>query len=229
VIKTAFEKKIGNFVFDNLPAFQNGIFQPHLKIVDFPKANETVYQSGDDIDFLYFPIDCIFSTVALMEDGASVEISFAGNKSFLGSAALFNSPSAHFWTSIMVTGSALRMDCGILQGIINENAPIREFLMQFYLSSLTQISQRAICHGKHHLLQCFSSWLLMLFDQSPLDSLPLTHDVIAQKLGARRAGITSAAGKLQALEAIHYSRGMIRILNRELIEKEACECYRLSK
>lgn len=44
-------------------------------------------------------------------------------------------------------------------------------------------------------------------------------------LGVRREGVTEAAGKLQKLGAIEYSRGRITVLDRALVEKLSCECY----
>ena len=42
-------------------------------------------------------------------------------------------------------------------------------------------------------------------------------------------GVTEAAGKLQKLGAIKYSRGNITVLNRRLLENSCCECYAVVK
>jgi len=44
-------------------------------------------------------------------------------------------------------------------------------------------------------------------------------------LGVRREGVTEAAGKLQKLGVIEYSRGEITVLDRPKLEKLCCECY----
>jgi hypothetical protein len=41
----------------------------------------------------------------------------------------------------------------------------------------------------------------------------------------RREGVTEAAGKLQELGAISYSRGEITVLDRPKLEQLCCECY----
>jgi hypothetical protein len=41
----------------------------------------------------------------------------------------------------------------------------------------------------------------------------------------RREGVTEAAGKLQKLGVIEYSRGQITVLDRPKLEKLCCECY----
>jgi hypothetical protein len=44
-------------------------------------------------------------------------------------------------------------------------------------------------------------------------------------LGVRRAGVTEAAGKLQRVGVIHYSRGRVTVMDRASLQTRACECY----
>jgi hypothetical protein len=44
-------------------------------------------------------------------------------------------------------------------------------------------------------------------------------------LGMRREGVTEAAGKLQKLGLIRYSRGRIEVLDMARLQAHACECY----
>jgi hypothetical protein len=48
-------------------------------------------------------------------------------------------------------------------------------------------------------------------------------------LGVRREGVTEAAGKLQKLGVIEYSRGRITVLDRPRLETLSCECYAVVK
>ena len=43
--------------------------------------------------------------------------------------------------------------------------------------------------------------------------------------GVRREGVTEAAGKLQNLGVIEYSRGQITVSDRPKLEELCCECY----
>jgi len=53
----------------------------------------------------------------------------------------------------------------------------------------------------------------------------MTQELIANMLGVRREGVTEAAGKLQKLGVIEYSRGQITVLDRPRLERLCCECY----
>jgi Mn-dependent DtxR family transcriptional regulator len=57
----------------------------------------------------------------------------------------------------------------------------------------------------------------------------MTHELIANMLGVRREGVTDAAGKLQKLGVVRYSRGQITVLDRPKLEELCCECYAVVK
>ena len=69
------------------------------------------------------------------------------------------------------------------------------------------------------------SWLLMIHDRVGTANLNLTQEMIASRVGARRAGITVAAGMLQEMGAIEYRRGRLHIVDRATLERVVCECY----
>jgi hypothetical protein len=69
----------------------------------------------------------------------------------------------------------------------------------------------------------------MVHDRAGGENLKLTQEAIASRLGARRAGVTVAAGTLQSIGAIEYRRGQLHIKNREGLEQAVCECYPVLK
>ena len=48
-------------------------------------------------------------------------------------------------------------------------------------------------------------------------------------LGVRRPTVTLAAGMLQKAGLIHYSRGVVTILDRAGLEQVSCECHSVSR
>jgi CRP-like cAMP-binding protein len=102
-------------------------------------------------------------------------------------------------------------------------------LLRYTQSLLTQMFQTAVCNRHHSLEQQLCRWLLLSLDRLSSNELKMTQELIANMLGVRREGVTEAAGKLQGLGVIRYSRGKITVLDRPELEKMSCECYAVVK
>jgi hypothetical protein len=81
----------------------------------------------------------------------------------------------------------------------------------------------------YRLMGQYVSLLLLSLDPLSSNTLTMTQELIANMLGVRREGVTEAAGKLQELGVIRYSRGRITVLNRPRLEQLCCECYAVVK
>jgi hypothetical protein len=57
----------------------------------------------------------------------------------------------------------------------------------------------------------------------------LIRQMAQTAVGVRREGVTEAAGKLQKLAVIRYSRGRITVLDRPQLKRLCCECYGVVK
>jgi hypothetical protein len=98
-------------------------------------------------------------------------------------------------------------------------------LLHYTQALMAQISQTAACNRHHSVDQQLCRWLLLSLDRLSNNQIYMTHELIANMLGVRREGVTEAAGKLQRLGLIHYSRGHIEVLDRAGLEARVCECY----
>jgi CRP-like cAMP-binding protein len=201
---------------------------PRLQVIEVP-FNHTLYNEGDWITAVYFPINSLISSLAVLEDGTTVEISMIGRDGIAGMPAIVGPRTNQFWMRVCVGGSVGKLDADVLTDVFNKNRRVQKLLLHSYNSLVTQISQRSVCNVRHSVMQRFCCWLLMAQDRVGIENMPLTQELIASKLGARRAGITVAARGLYDRKAIEYKRGLLHIKNRSLIEQEACECYSILK
>ena len=92
-----------------------------------------------------------------------------------------------------------------------------------------QMEQTAACNRHGTLEQRLCRWLLLTLDRLPSNELTMTHELIANTLGVKREGVTEAAGRLRHQGAIHYRRGHIEVLDRPMLERHACKCYRIDR
>jgi len=191
------------------------------------EAGDEIYIGGDEINYLYFPIDCVASSLALLEDGTTVEVSMTGREGIVGMAAVVGGGRALHWTRVSVSGNALRIPNVSIQEQFAKSESVQKAVLSAYRHLFTQVCQRSVCNTRHTLVQRLSVWLLMMQDRIDSEKLPFTQEDIAGRISVRRAGISVAAAMLSAMHAISYHRGKIVITDRDVLEKSACECYRI--
>lgn len=200
------------------------LLPPELRIVHLP-VNQVLYEQGDQIDHVYFPLDAVISNLAIMEDGTTIETSMIGREGLVGISTVLGSGISRQWVWVTVSGSAIHLDAKFLDHLFVRNESALKLLLRRYRSLITQVSQRCVCNTRHTILERLCCWLLMVHDRVESGEMSLTQEMIASRVGARRAGITVAAGLLQDMNAIAYRRGQLHISNREILEQAVCECY----
>lgn len=218
--------QINNEILLSLPKETFLHLQPEMRTVSFERG-QAIYDIGDPFDFVYFPNKLVASRLALMEDGAMIEVGVIGREGLLGVAALIGANSANNMTVAETDGNAIRIRTKVLREAFRNDFKLQGVLLSYYHDFLTQISQRAACRCRHSVAQQLCSWLLQLHDRAGTNDLTLTQETIANRLGARRASITVAINELEKSKLLSCKRGHIIICNRNGLESHACECYSL--
>lgn len=189
------------------------------------KTSQVLYEQGDKIESVYFPLNSVVSNLAIMEDGTTLETSMVGCEGLVGISAVLGSGVSKQWSWVLISGEAAQVEARALDKVFTQNEASVKSLLGCYRSLVMQVSQRSVCNTRHTLLERLSCWLLMIHDRVGDINLRLTQELIASRVGARRAGVTVAAGLLQEMKAIEYRRGELHIVNREALEAVVCECY----
>jgi CRP-like cAMP-binding protein len=132
-------------------------------------------------------------------------------------------------TFTQIPGEALRMPARVLKAMYDEGGDLHKRLNRYVHTIIVTGSQSSACNALHKLVARCCRWLMMSSDGVGANEFHLTQEFLATMLGVRRPGVTEAAGALQEAGLIRYSRGYIQILDREGLERAACECYRMVK
>jgi CRP-like cAMP-binding protein len=201
---------------------------PHLRLVSMP-LGKVLYESGDALEYVYFPTDSIVSLLYVLESGASAEISVVGNEGLIGIALFMGGGTTPSRAIVQSAGHAYRLPGQWLKDEFHRNGGLQLLLLRYTQALITQMAQTAVCNRHHSVDQQLCRWLLLSLDRLKSNRLVMTQELIANMLGVRREGVTDAAGKLQKLGAIQYSRGQITVLDRPQLEQLCCECYSVVK
>lgn len=187
---------------------------------------EVVYDPETRIEYVYFPETAIFSMLATMHDGSTVEVGPVGDEGMLGLRVFLGADTSLYRAIVHVSGSAMRMRADVLrEELLAENSAMPGLLLRYTQMLLAMTGRSSACNKLHSLEQQLARWLLMMHDYVG-DELHLTHELISLTLGVRRAGVSEAAHDFKSAGLIDYQRGHIQILDRQGLEKIACECYR---
>lgn len=197
---------------------------PHLEQVALP-LGKVIYEPGDRLTHVYFPTDAIVSLLYVMENGASAEICVVGNEGLVGIAVFMGGESTSNRAVVQSAGLAWRLPGQRLKDEFDRHGELLLLMLRYTQSLITQMAQTAVCNRHHSIDQQLCRWLLLSLDRLTGNELNMTQELIANMLGVRREGVTDAAGKLQRLGVIEYSRGHIKVLDRPQLERLSCECY----
>lgn len=217
-----------NHILAALPAEDYARLLPDLELIPMP-LGWAVYESGGSLGYLYFPTTCIVSLLYVMENGSSAEIAITGNEGMVGISLFMGGESTPSRAVVQSAGNGYRLKASALKREFALGSHLQHIALRFTQALITQMAQTAVCNRHHALDQQLCRWLLLSIDRLPGNDLVMTQELIANMLGVRREGVTEAAGKLQADGLIQYSRGHIKVLDRDGLEKRVCECYAVVK
>ena len=197
---------------------------PHMELATVA-LGQVLHERGAPIEDVYFPTDSIVSLLYVMDDGASAEISVVGNEGVTGVGLCMGAHISASQAVVQSAGYAYRLEGRILREEFRRNGSLHDRVLRYSQALLCQIAQTAVCNRHHTVDQQLCRWVLLSLDRLPTNKLIMTQQLIANMLGVRREGVTEAAGKLQKLGVIRYSRGRIAVIDRPKLESLACECY----
>jgi CRP-like cAMP-binding protein len=188
------------------------------------EPNAVLHEQGAAIDHIYFPLSGMISLLAVMQSGEAIETGIVGAEGVLGGDAAIN---GHLFTqaTVQLRGSALTMPKPRFVEAYHAHPHLRNLVNRYQSILLTQARQNAACHALHSVRGRCCRWLLQSQDMIGSDAFTLTQEFLSHMLGVRRNTVSVEAHALQEAGLIRYTRGNIKILNRDGLEDCACECY----
>jgi CRP-like cAMP-binding protein len=215
----------GNRILTNLEAADLRLLEPVDVMRLVPRYR--LFEAGDPIRHLYFPASGLVSFVQLDGQGATPEVAHVGVEGIVGVSALLGAERAQHRAVVQIAGDAYRVPLASARRALAASPAFRAYALGFAELLIRQLSQNVLCKLSHSVEQQFCHRLLVYAGHAAGAALEMTHEQMAEALGARRQGITEAARRLQARQVIAYSRGRISVLDRAALERQACDCHRV--
>jgi len=208
-----------------LPRREAARLMPYLEPIhlDF---GETLYEPDGLIRYVYFPTSGLISLLLMLDDGSAAEVGRIGDEGMVGLPVFLGVEQSHTRAFVQIPGEALRMKAQVFQQQARQGGPLVSLLLRHTQALLRHSERLTACNTWHPIEQRLSRWLLITHDRVQADQFEITQEFLSQMLGVHRKSVTVAASNLQRAGLIRYSRGKLKILDREGLEAASCECYR---
>lgn len=190
---------------------------------------EVLYEPGDLIRHVYFPVDSLVSLLTLVEGHLALEVGMVGREGMVGTPITLGMDISPVRALVQGSGTAMRMTGARFRQEFRKSLPLQRALYHYVHLLMAQVTQTAACNRFHVVEARLARWLLMTRDRVRTNQFRLTQEFLSHMLGVRRVGITKAASALQRQKLISYSRGNITILDLAGLEATACKCYQIVK
>jgi CRP-like cAMP-binding protein len=213
-----------NAILASLSAGDASALAPHLKPVHLPQKT-ILYEAGDTIKSVYFPVNVVISLVITLESGETTEAAMIGRDGAVGIASALDGKIAMSRAIVQLGGDAITCDPAAFKSAAMQSEQLISLIMRHEQTMFGQAQQSTACMANHDVEARLCRWMLRARDLSGSDDLPFTQEFLAEMLGVRRTSVTTVAHTLQSANLIKYTRGKIRILDVEGLRDAACECY----
>jgi CRP-like cAMP-binding protein len=194
-------------------------FEPEHRI-EFP---------GDAIEHLYFVESGMASMTTTFMDGTQVEVGMFGYESVIGVSGLMGTKRSLNRVYTQIPGYGYASPLAAARQEFQRGGVFQLLALRYVQAQLVLVMQSAGCNVKHNFEQRLARWLLLCADRAHSDTFRMTHEYLAQMLGATRSTVSVAAAHAQDESLIEYTRGFMRILDPVGLQARSCECYAIIK
>jgi CRP-like cAMP-binding protein len=189
--------------------------------------DQVLMDADSSLDQVFFPDSGVVSVVAVYADGSVIEMATIGREGCTGVQAFFGAKTSSVRLLVQIPGSAAKMSRAAFVRAMESMPSFRNLISAYIQAFLEQVLVSVACNGAHSVKERLARWLLMMRDRSDEDALPITHNLLAEMLGVQRPTITNAARELERAGLIECGRREVRMLDRQGLLEESCECYQL--
>jgi CRP-like cAMP-binding protein len=200
------------------------LLSPYLITAQIERGT-SLDEPGVEIEQVYFPLSGMISLLFVTQDATTVETGTIGRDGALGAMSGLGLRRSPVRAVVQLPMVASRIASKHLQNAVASSKAIADMCIRYNEFLLKQARVAASCNAFHVIEARFCRLLLQAHDHAESDTLELTQEVLADRLGVRRTSISEEAIKIQKAGAISYSRGAIKILDIDKLKIMACECY----
>jgi len=184
-----------------------------------------MFDAGDVIERVYFPLTGMCSLVIVLEDGTTIEAMTVGREGFIGVPLLNDVRTARYKGICQIEGNFLAMSTDDFLSVIDDLPDLSRRLHRYSQYAADVAAQSSACNSVHSIEQRCARWLLVTSDAIGSTTFNLTQEFLSQMLAVRRPGVTVAMAGLAKKKLVSYKYRNVTLLDVKGLKAAACECY----
>lgn len=189
------------------------------------ERGQVLFEPGEAVQHVFFPSNSVLSIVTVMLNGQGVESSTVGHESASPLLAAMADQPVKGRVFAQIGGGGMSLTAATLRAAAAASPALTRLLLRHAAALGFLAEQGVACNALHEASRRLARWILMTQDRTSTRSVPLTQDYMAVMTGVQRTTISAVANQLRSEGLIRYTRGNLEIVDREGLEKHACECY----
>jgi CRP-like cAMP-binding protein len=188
-----------------------------------------VYEAGEPITHVDFPMGGLIAIVAVSREGNTVEVGPVGCDGVVGLPVFLDGETDPLEAFVQVGPlEVLRMSAGAFQSMAGHHPDLQQVMRRYVQWTYYGMAQWILCAELHPLEERMGRWLSMCQDRLGQAQFALDREYLGQMLGVRPPSVMITVGALRKSGLIEYERGVVTILDRPGLDQAACECNRLT-
>jgi len=212
-----------NVLLAALPEGQLARLHGALEPVALPRP--TVLESpNEEIEFVYFPTTGIASIVALGDGGESVDTTMVGREGMTGLPVFLGTGQMPVRTMVQIAMKGFRLPAAALRSELERGGVLVSLLQRYTQVVMVSMAQLILCNRAHRLDQRAARWLLQVDERVEEAPFDVTQEFLAEMIGTQRPSVSLAVRQFKDAGLITYSRGRIRIDDRDGLRRRSCTC-----
>lgn len=196
------------------------------------QAEFVFLKRGDRLDRWFnrgsvlFPLSGIFGGVLETEDGDCIQPVFIGSQGVLGGMRAVHGMPFFLTYKVRLAGEAIVVSAAVVRDLAAQSPTLRVALARASARKFRLAASHAVCARFHDLSTRCCAWLSLVHQETNDDVVPITHEELAEVVGATRPAVSAALSQLTREGLIlSIRRGAIRLIDPELVARQACGCW----
>ncbi|MDQ2857124.1 MAG: Crp/Fnr family transcriptional regulator [Candidatus Eremiobacteraeota bacterium] len=195
--------------------------------VSFSSGN-VVRASQGTLEHVYFPLDMTIARSMRMQDRAEVSVGAVGREGMCGAELVLGVDRTPARAICQISGSAVRIPAGAFVRNLERSPGARAIALRYVRAEIGSLETSIACNAAHPVTARRARWFLAAQDRVRSDEFAVTRESLATIVDLHGESVAAVSEGLEEQGAVAYADGRVRIVDREKLERAACDCYRLN-